>query len=176
MLSVQTAVKQHPKELVATMLSADFGSVFYTAKKDCGIPSDERAEELMVAFCQWFAVIPTLQPGDWHAVLESPVDNIFHAMILNTEVYEAFCNTHLGEFVHHTPIDGTREDLPLAQFVSDTLIRLETTYGADLAPDLKAWRGMFDSGNWQVSCVKHCPNMPTRHTVVGQVLGVNLLH
>jgi hypothetical protein len=185
MVAVETTLKQDPKDLLATMLSGDFSSVYYTAVKDCGVPNEQRAQELMVALFQWFAVIPSLKKGEWHAVLESDVDQIFHALILNTKVYLDFCFKHLGEFVHHTPLDGTRSDLPLEKIVSDTIFRLEKAYGSDLAPDLREWRRKFDEGTWAVSCVKDCPvddaipNEPSQtvsSTVIGQVMGVNLLH
>ncbi len=190
MTAVQTSVMQDPKVLVASMLTENFDSVLYSAKKDCGVPTEERARELMVALCQWFALIPSLNKGDWHAVLESDVDQIFHALILNTRVYRDFCNKYLGEFVHHTPMDGSRSDLPLEKIVSDTIFRLELAYGSDLAPDLREWRKMFDEGTWAVSCVScpddepepdddAIPNPPSQSvssTVIGQVMGVNLLH
>ncbi|MBI2984631.1 MAG: hypothetical protein HYY50_03330 [Candidatus Kerfeldbacteria bacterium] len=39
------------------------------------------------------------------------VDTAWHAFVLHTERYEAFCLAHLGRFIHHRPMPN-----PVAQF------------------------------------------------------------
>jgi hypothetical protein len=67
-------------------------------------------------------------------MLES-VDRIWHAFILNTALYAAVCEKHIGFPVHHDPLDPYREEEAKAVYAKQTLVALHETYGTMLHPE-----------------------------------------
>jgi hypothetical protein len=139
---------------------------------------DVQANDLLEAFLQWVALVPTIKPDDTFVMLKSPVDKVFHAFILNTEFYQNFCARHFGFFVHHHPIDELLlKKLPGG--VRDTMDLLEQTYGEELHPALSAWRSLVDTDAYVVSCAGYCASEDDymQESVVGKLpSGATLVH
>ena len=83
-------------------------SVLRRYKEDSGV-SDERAEVDWTAFLQFMAVCMFQS----ERVTATPAaDGVWHAFLLHTKQYAAFCEEFLGGFVHHDPTsdEGSPED------------------------------------------------------------------
>lgn len=65
-------------------------------------------EQGIFALKQYYA-IALLDPANAHAV-SRPLDPFWHAHILHTERYHAFCQAVIGEYMHHRPLDHGRPD------------------------------------------------------------------
>ena len=98
-----------------------------------GVP-EEAARVLRLEFLR-FCVLRhhtkrTISPSAW-------VDVFWHAFILHTEDYHAFCARHFGSYFHHSPQDHTAPDRPRdpapGKYTLDTI--------ADMFPsrDESAW-------------------------------------
>lgn len=67
--------------------------------------SEEDARVLRLEFLRFFSLAFVTDA----VISPSPlVDKFWHAFILHTKDYEAFCQRHLGKFLHHEPKDHTR--------------------------------------------------------------------
>ena len=102
-------------------------------------------------------------------MLKVPVDEVFHACVLNTAFYRDFTSKILGEFLDHTPIDAETVE-GLDEGVRYTVELLEATYGEDLHPALADWRRLLDAGTYVISCVScHHDDSEMAETVVGRM-------
>ncbi len=156
-------------QLAHTMRNeTDFSPVIRTMLSDQMVASEEEARDHIDAFLQWVALVPSIRAQDALVMLKTPVDDVFHAFVLNTEFYQRFCETHFGFFVHHHPLDAeTRERL--AKGVVETVERLERTYGEDLHPLLRSWRGLMENEAYVVSCGKCDSSESMTDTIVGRL-------
>jgi hypothetical protein len=85
-------------------------------------------------------------------MLKTPVEEAFHAFVLNTRQYKAFCERFLGYFFHHDPV--TEERAPQMQNgIRYTVELLEKHYGESLLQPLCEWRHQLDDGSAQIACV-----------------------
>lgn len=116
------------QELYSRMKRKDFSAIIDTAVRECGVKTRDRAEKLLDAFLQWFALIPEAVPTQPLQMLRS-VDRIWHAMILNTAFYREFCNEFVGGFVDHNPLDVVRDASGKRTYADHTLMLVERTYG-----------------------------------------------
>jgi hypothetical protein len=160
----------HGIELVQRMRTEfNFEPVIRTAVKTGEVRDRAEAEELLEAFLQWFSLLPEVIAGRTYVMLKGPVDCIFHSLILNTRLYEAFCLEFIGQFIHHEPLDdGTESALESA--VLYTVDLLEHNFGAALHPRLQEWRGQLKNGAWVVSCPpKNCGHNTMGQTVLGRM-------
>lgn len=146
-----TMTARSPAALCESMQNIDFSSVIRTMTNDMGF-TPEDAQYQLEAFIQWFSCIPSVAPGAVYTMLKVPVDEVFHACVLDTAFYRTFTNEILGEFLDHTPIDKETVDV-LDEGVRYTVKLLEETYGDELHPALAEWRQLLDSGTYVVSCV-----------------------
>lgn len=137
----------------------DFSQITWTMTRYNKEMTTEEAKELLHAFLQWFALIPTNNSGHYVIMLETPVEEAFHAFVLNTALYQKFCEQFLGFFFHHTPLrEETGPQIEAA--VRYTVELLEQHYGENLHPALQRWREQLDAGTYKVACVGpggHCP-------------------
>lgn len=69
-------------------------------------PDPTWIEEGILALKQYYAVA-LLDPVNFHAVSDL-IDPFWHAHILHTRQYMAFCEQVFGQYVHHTPLDHAR--------------------------------------------------------------------
>lgn len=154
------------QELSRSMNSFDFSPVIGTLLQRSVAKSKEEAADLVDAFLQWIAMVPAIEAGNVYIMLNTPVDEAFHAFIEHREQYDAFCKTFLGFVVQHHPIEAHR-GLDLAGGVRYTVGLLEGHYGSALHPLLKQWRHQLDNGCAVVSC-SSCDSLTVRdQTVVG---------
>jgi len=169
-----TVVSRTPAELYQEMKQHDFGPVRRTLIRDAHF-SPEKADDMIDAFCQWFSLVGSVEPGKVFVMLKGDIDEVFHAGVLNSAWYRGFCGTYLGEFIDHTPMDddtfGKLDDAVLY-----TLAKLEATYGDSLHPALREWRHLVETANYEVSCGKGCPD-DMAPTVVGHLpSGATIVH
>ena len=123
--------------LYERMKSRDFSVILDTAISEFGVKSPERAEELLDAFLQWFALIPSTADGRPLQMLRS-VDRIWHAMIVNTAFYRTFCIETVGEFIDHNPLDVVRDAEAKQEYADHTLALLKSVYEGRINPALCA--------------------------------------
>lgn len=175
-----TMTVRPPADLCEEMRRIDFTPVIRTMTEDMGY-STENAREQLAAFIQWFSCVPSVAPRAVYTMLKVPVDDVFHACVLNTAFYRDLCSKILGEFLDHTPID-TETIEQLDDGVRYSVELLEATYGANLHPALADWRRLLDTGTYVVSCAA-CGPPPTANgdsiadTVVGRMSdGRKIIH
>jgi hypothetical protein len=85
----------------------DFGPVVRKTREELakqGITlTTADAEEGVLALKQYYAVA-LLDPLNRHAVSDV-IDTFWHAHILHTKQYVAFCHDIVGNYIHHEPLD-----------------------------------------------------------------------
>ncbi|TDD33740.1 hypothetical protein E1287_18720 [Actinomadura sp. KC06] len=86
----------------------------------------------------WERIVPT-----------SPVDPAWHAFILRSQAYEAFCQEHAGEYIHHVPYQN--EAMLNGEALEVTIPRLEST---GYRVDVEFWHGERSP-----CCPPECNNM-----------------
>ncbi len=80
-----------PAVLHARMMrEVDFKPIVSTLLKDGTVKSDDEARERIIAFSQWFSVGVTTKTTTF-VMMNGIVDDVFHAMILNSKWYFNFC-------------------------------------------------------------------------------------
>lgn len=102
--------------------------------------TNNEVEEAIKAFLQWFTAGATFQSKSF-VMLDGPVDQVFHCMILHTTWYFEFCLTYTGVYTHHDPltVDQRKEVGKLRAATHATVNRLEQAFGNELHPLLKSW-------------------------------------
>lgn len=120
---------------VETALRAEWDRVLETAILDCGVKNIREANAGLEAFIQWFLAISACQPNQRLVMLKGPVDKMWHALILNTELYRGMCSHRFGFFLDHKPQPG----YPPAGSIRQTVAILVQEYGRDLSNLLVAW-------------------------------------
>lgn len=92
---------------LARIAEEDFGPVCAKIKADMlkqgVVVTDEWLRRGVLALQQYYAVA-LLDPLNQHAVSDA-VDPFWHAHILHTKQYVAFCDAVTGGYIHHTPLD-----------------------------------------------------------------------
>ena len=133
----------------------NFSAVLRTMTRMDESLSSAAAEELLHAYLQWVSIIPAVGQGKCAAMLDSPVETACHAFVLNTKLYQEFCEKYLGFFLHHEPFDGetTADSDSLAH---STLSLLESQYGERLSPVFRQWRSEVDSATYRLACCGWC--------------------
>jgi len=104
---VSMPVSSFQRERLAAIDLEDFDPVIRKVREEyakVGVAlSDEDAAEGILALKQYYAVA-LLDPLNRHAVSDA-IDPFWHAHILHTKQYHAFCHQVFGEYVHHEPLD-----------------------------------------------------------------------
>ena len=84
-------------------------SVLNYFQKNTGIPDDRcislfaQLEEFLAESSSTAPIVPTKE-----------IDEAWHAFILHTQEYAAYCLNRFGKFIHHRPFDILDEDKRLA--------------------------------------------------------------
>jgi len=94
-----------------------------------------------------------------HAPSEA-VDAAWHAFVLHTEQYEAFCLTHLGRFVHHRP-----KVQPFEEFANSVEEIFTVFPNSPVRKHL--WLAVGDCEDGGSQCVANCAEVGC-HRVVAQ--------
>lgn len=115
----------------------------------------EEVDEAMDGLLQWMAGHSAAPHFDQtYVMLFGPVDEAFHAFILNTRIYMHFCKEHVGFFIHHTPVDEEEAAELFEEGSLDYTVNfLEETFGDALSPALRAWGEGIRSGQLGASAV-----------------------
>ena len=121
------------RALYAAMLSAfDYSPVLDTAVQHYGLSHAEAADRF-AGLLQWLSAIPFARPGQPIQMVES-IDRLWHAFVLNTKLYRAFCDRFFGRYIDHDPLDRNFAELSKKQYARFTLATLEAEFGAALHP------------------------------------------
>src|SRR3989344_7838963 len=123
--------------------STYFRPIISTLLRERSVSNEAEARNLLDAFLQWIALIPVVERGKVFVMLKTPVDEVFHAFVLNTAFYQEFCQKYFGFFIHHNPLDGDTS-AKIDEGVNYTVDLLEQHYGEQLHPELRAWRGQVE--------------------------------
>lgn len=133
--------QEHLPQLSALILykkmrrEVDREPIIRTAVEDCGVASEDDARLAFDAFLQWFAALAANRSQGGRLVMKKgSVDAVWHAYILNTELYGGLCE-YVGEFVHHTPRPGS----PPKERVQSTLAVLRQEFGQALNVEFDRW-------------------------------------
>lgn len=136
----------------------DYSQIVWTMLRYNDGVSRERAEALLDAFLQWVSLVPLNTPEAYVVMFKTPVEEAFHSFVLNTRLYDQFCNRFLGAFFHHDPLteETGAEVEGLARY---TVKLLEQEFGPSLHPELREWETQLSEGTYKVACVGpggHC--------------------
>lgn len=109
------------------------------------VESPEEGEFLFREFKRWMQITASDRSRLW-PIFSLQIDEVWHAFILYTREYTAFCNQHFGRYVHHTPNNAPRfpeqEEKEIASF--DTFsARYESAFGE---PPPALWHSTTDVG------------------------------
>ncbi len=135
-MSTTTALEAVPttgRALHASMLTAfDYSPVLDTAVQHYGLSRAE-ASSLFDGLLQWLSAIPFARPGQPIQMVEA-IDRLWHAFVLNTKLYRAFCDRFFGRFIDHDPLDRYFAELSKKQYARFTLATLTEEFGDALHP------------------------------------------
>jgi hypothetical protein len=129
----------------------DYSQINWTIRRYNNSISETDANQMIDAFLQWISLTPFNTREIYMVMFKTPVEEAFHNFVLNTRIYQVFCQKFLGYFFHHDPM--VQETGPEVERIAKyTVEMLEKTFGADLNPLLKEWRQQFDEGTYHVAC------------------------
>jgi hypothetical protein len=77
-------------------------------EKNRSVGTDE-AQRAFVAFKQFMVVAAAAAAASETRAPSREIDEMWHTAILFTRAYEQFCARHLGQHVHHEPLDGVAD-------------------------------------------------------------------
>jgi hypothetical protein len=151
---------EHPAIKRFNAMTAGFNSenIVQFAVRDGYMPNVESARSALTGVLQWLAVHAVDEHADAPFVMmKGDVDQMYHALLLNTRVYLHFCRDYIGFFIHHTPLD----DLEAANVIVEggidyTVMSLKSAFGPELSPALNQWVNAHQRGELQansVSCI-----------------------
>ncbi len=121
------------KKRFRRMMRRDYTPVIETAMRECDVKSRKRAKQLLRAFLQWFSLIP--EATEPLQMLQS-VDRIWHAFVLNTQLYREFCDEFAGRFIDHDPADIANSPGLKVRYAAYALKHLKSAFGNELEPEL----------------------------------------
>jgi hypothetical protein len=145
------------RQLAASIMAGqNFGPILRTLVREGTVRDVDAASKLVDAFVQWYSTGSVTKTKSY-VMFEGDVDQVLHAMLLNSKWYMAFCHATTGVYTHHEPIGEsglTVEETADAALFTARL--LERTWGADLSPHLQVYVDAVNTGNnnvVSVSCV-----------------------
>jgi hypothetical protein len=129
----------------------DYSQINWTIRRYNNSISEADANQMIDAFLQWISLTPRNTREIYMVMFKTPVEEAFHNFVLNTRIYQVFCEKFLGYFFHHDPM--VQETGPEVERIAKyTVEMLETNFGSDLNPLLKDWRRQFEDGTYHVAC------------------------
>lgn len=125
------------------------------AVRDSYAPNEIAARDSLDGALQWLACHAVKEHAEQpYVMMNGPVDEMYHALMLNTRLYLHFCREYIGFFIHHTPVDDAQADeIRIAGGIDYTLSFLQDAFGVDLSPTLHNWVAAHQSGELGVSSV-----------------------
>ena len=98
--------------------------------------SQKTIDDRIDALLQWLAAIPLAKAEAKGLQMVESIDVVWHAFILHTKEYAAFCQQFLGRFVHHMP--PSEFDSDRTEDASYTLATIRGAFGVHTHPELEA--------------------------------------
>jgi len=96
--------------------------------------TEEMADKLLLEYRR-FMILSVEHPEETIPVSDQ-VDEVWHAHLLFTEDYPAFCHAVCGEYLHHRVPKDEKERLALGAAYSNTISLYQKTFGS---VDRQAW-------------------------------------
>lgn len=151
-VTVQEMAARHGKPLYHEMTKGfNYSQITWTMRRYNPDMTEDRADELLDAFLQWISLAPLNTKDRWITMFQTDVEEAFHCFVLNTRLYNDFCQEFLGFFFHHDPlVEESGPEIEAAALF--TLSSLENSFGEALNPELQEWRRQFDAGDYKVAC------------------------
>lgn len=106
-----------------------------------GLSIDEAAASDAILEYLRFVYLAWISPEG--ATPSKPIDEIWHAHLLFTRSYDAFCRSTRGEHLHHEPGDGGSDEERYRSAYRATVARYEIEFGV---PDARWWPRPATSG------------------------------
>lgn len=135
------------KLFASIMASHDFSPILRSLLREQKATNEAEAQELLEAFVQWYSTGSVTKTKSY-VMFSGKVDDVLHAMILNSKWYMAFCYVTTSVYTHHEPIGETGltndEIMEAAMF---TARLLERTWGEDLNRHLQLHVNEIKNGN-----------------------------
>ncbi len=142
------------KKLSLVIKNSNFKPIVKTMIRENWVKSEARANDLIEAFLQWFLVANHSEHDKPYVMFHGPVDKVFHAFVLNTEFYAIFCDTHVGKFINHNPLDSELSLIAEERGgIEYTITLLQQIYGDKLHPELKKWVRLAVKGKLKASSI-----------------------
>lgn len=146
------------KLFVDIMAKHDFAPIVRTLLREQKVTNEVEAQELVEAFIQWYATGSVTKTKSY-VMFSGKVDDVLHAMILNSKWYMVFCYATTGVYTHHEPAGETDlTDEEIMEAATFTTRLLERTWGEDLNPYLQLHVNEIRSGNADVASVSCVSN------------------
>jgi hypothetical protein len=79
---------------------------------------------MKVEYCRFMALLTAYRDVGYTIPISDMVDPFWHAHVLDTRLYHAFCTTVAGEYIHHVPLVSQVEEIKLMPAYRDTTIIL----------------------------------------------------
>jgi hypothetical protein len=136
----------------------DYSQINWTIRRYNDDIDEAQATELIDAFLQWISLAPLNTQENYLTMFQTPVEEAFHCFVLNTRLYQQFCDKFLGFFFHHDPVvdESGPEVVEVARYTVQTM---QNSFGDGLHPELKDWKRQFEDETYTVACVGpggHC--------------------
>ena len=158
--------QEHPalQRFKAMKSGFDTKGILAFAVRDGYMPDAASAETALDGVMQWLASHAVEEHADHPFVMmNGPVDQMFHVLLLNTRVYLHLCRDFVGFFVHHTPLDDKEaSDVITMGGIDYTIAKLQEGFGADLASALVDWVTAHERGELNATSVSCTGNGPDR--------------
>jgi len=154
-------MKHGLNEHLALVKFREMKSTFQTAPllqfavKDGYAPDQAAAQVNLDGVLQWLACHAVKEHADQpYVMMNGPVDQMYHALMLNTRMYLHFCREYIGFYIHHTPVDDVQADeIKLVGGIDYTMHFLTEAFGAELSPALQQWVQSHADGDLSASSV-----------------------
>ncbi len=138
-------LKQMVEVNYAAAMAHDFSRVeCYLQFRDNCTPQE--TAEMKVEYCRFMALLTAYRDVGYTIPISDMVDPFWHAHVLDTHSYHAFCTTVAGEYIHHVPLVSQAEEIKLMPAYRDTTVILYTKHFGTL--NQKYWGTQTKAECW----------------------------
>ncbi|MAZ67245.1 hypothetical protein CL652_00550 [bacterium] len=131
----------------------DFAPVIRFAVEGGFAPDERSAERVLDGVLQWLVGHASAEHAQTpYVMMNGDVDEMFHALILNTRIYLQLCREHIGFYIHHTPLDAEEAE-GVEEGIGYTIDYILDTFGDLVSPSILHWKEQFDRGELTASSV-----------------------
>lgn len=125
--------EQDKKRFLEMTTSFDYMPVILTAIRENPSIDREEIKSRFTALLQWLAILPNATK-EIPLQMNSAVDPLWHAFIINTKLYRAFCDKFYGKYIDHDPQDPFNADILKLKYAKHTANLLRNAFGDQLHP------------------------------------------